>query len=303
LEEIKELKRAIRLTARNIAPNRLPRDPAKMQYDFKGGRVATAVSRNVRNAEERLKRIEADPIPKPPDLLRINPEFDVDELRGADIVRVEGVCKTFRGVSVLRDIDFTLGPRARIVLVGPNGAGKSTLLNIIAGQLPPDSGGVRIATHARLGYLDQDARAADREQTLLDAYREGLIGYEDEFVRDLFRYGLFTLDDLTKQVGLLSAGQRRKLQLARLIATRANVLLLDEPTNHLSFDILEEFERALGDFAGPILAVSHDRWFIQRFGGQVWELRDGALLQHAGQAVDVLETLLASEAVVQEVVS
>jgi macrolide transport system ATP-binding/permease protein len=301
LDEIKELKRAIRLTARNIAPNRLPRDPAKMQYDFKGGRVANAVSRNVRNAEERLKRIEADPIPKPPDLMRISPEFDVDELRGADIIRVESISKTFRGVSVLRDIEFTLGPRARIVLVGPNGSGKSTLLNIIAGQLLPDSGSVRIASHARLGYLDQDARAADQEQTLLDAYRAGLIGYEDEFVRDLFRYGLFTLDDLAKQVGQLSAGQRRKLQLARLIATRANVLLLDEPTNHLSFDILEEFERALGDFAGPILAVSHDRWFIQRFGGRVWELRDGALLQHAGQAADVLETLLASDAVVQEV--
>jgi macrolide transport system ATP-binding/permease protein len=153
----------------------------------------------------------------------------------------------------------------------------------------------------RLGYLDQDARATDQEQTLLDAYRAGLIGYEDEFVRDLFRYGLFTLDDLAKQVGQLSAGQRRKLQLARLIATRANTLLLDEPTNHLSFDILEEFERALGDFAGPILAVSHDRWFIQRFGGHIWELRDGVLLQHAGQAAGVLETLLANEAIVQEV--
>jgi macrolide transport system ATP-binding/permease protein len=300
LEEIKELKRAIRLTARNVGHGRPQRDPDKAQYDFKGGRVDIAVSRKVRSAEERLKRIEADPIPKPPDLMRISPEFDVDELRGADIIRVEGVSKTFRGVPVLRDMAFTVGPRERIVLVGPNGAGKSTLLNVIAGLLPPDSGRVRIATHARLGYLDQDARAADPDKTLLDAYREGLIGYEDEFVRDLFRYGLFTMDDLAKPVGQLSAGQRRKLQLARLIATRANVLLLDEPTNHLSFDILEEFERALGDFAGPILAVSHDRWFIQRFGGRVWELRDGALLQHAGQAGDVLQTLLSSDAVVQE---
>jgi macrolide transport system ATP-binding/permease protein len=301
LEEIKELKRAIRLTARNVGHGRPPRDPDKSQYDFKGGRVDSAVSRKVRSAEERLKRIEADPIPKPPDLLRISPEFDVDELRSADIIRVEGVSKTFRGAPVLREIAFTLGPRDRVVLVGPNGAGKSTLLNIIAGLLPPDAGRVRLAAQARLGYLDQDARAVEQERTLLDAYREGLIGYEDEFVRDLFRYGLFTLDDLAKRVGQLSAGQRRKLQLARLIATRANVLLLDEPTNHLSFDILEEFERALDAFAGPILAVSHDRWFIQRFGGRVWELRDGALLQHAGQAADVLATLLDSDAVEQEV--
>jgi macrolide transport system ATP-binding/permease protein len=296
LEEIKELKRAIRVSARNVAPNRPRKDPDKAQYDFKAGRVAIAVSRNVRNAEERLKRIEADPIPKPPDLMRISPEFDVDELRAADIVHVEGVTKAFRGAAVLRDVSFTLGPRARVVLVGPNGAGKSTLLNILAGALAPDAGAVRIAAGARLGYLDQDARAANGEQTVLAAYRDGLVGYEDEFVRDLFRYGLFTLDDLSKQVGQLSAGQRRKLQLARLIATRANVLLLDEPTNHLSFDILEEFERALGDFAGPILAVSHDRWFIQRFGGHVWELRDGALVQHAGPAADALAELLRRDA-------
>ena len=107
-----------------------------------------------------------------------------------------------------------------------------------------------------------------------------MIGYEDEFISDFFRYGLFTLDDLDKRVIELSAGQRRKLQLARLIAERANVLLLDEPTNHLAFDILEEFEKALIDFPGPIIAVSHDRWFIQRFiasGGKIWELHDGRL--------------------------
>jgi macrolide transport system ATP-binding/permease protein len=79
------------------------------------------------------------------------------------------------------------------------------------------------------------------------------------------------------------------------MAERANVLLLDEPTNHLAFDILEEFEAALIDYPGPILAVSHDRWFIQRFGasgGSLWELRDGRLIPHAGSAADVLERLI-----------
>ncbi|RIK35984.1 MAG: hypothetical protein DCC58_19855 [Chloroflexi bacterium] len=92
-----------------------------------------------------------------------------------------------------------------------------------------------------------------------------------------FRYGLFTLDDLTKQVRQLSTGQRRKLQIARLVAERANVLILDEPTNHLSFDILEAFEQALLGFDGPILAASHDRRFIQRFGGTIWHLDGGKL--------------------------
>ena len=295
-EEINDLKRAIRLGARNVAPNRAPRDPAKMQYDFKSGRVAIAVSRNVRNAEERLRRIANDPIPKPPELLRINPEFDVQELRGASIVRVEHLAKSFAAGAVLRDVSFTIGPRQRIALVGPNGAGKSTLLNIIAGLTTVDEGTVAIAAGARIGYVDQDARTLDPTRTLLDAYREGLIGYEDEFVRELLRYGLFTFGDLGTLVGHLSAGQRRKLQLARLIAMRANLLLLDEPTNHLSLDIVEAFEGALRQFAGPVIAASHDRRFIERFDGQLWELRDGAIYPHAGSAQDALRKLGARDA-------
>ena len=121
---------------------------------------------------------------------------------------------------------------------------------------------------------------------------DGLDGPRDERVSELFHFGLFRVDDLSKQVGQLSLGQRRKLQLARLMAERANVLLLDEPTNHLSLDLLEAFERALAEFSGPILAVSHDRWFIERFGGQVWELRDGRLLPHYDEPERVLAMML-----------
>ncbi|HEX5164660.1 MAG TPA: ABC-F family ATP-binding cassette domain-containing protein, partial [Thermomicrobiales bacterium] len=279
-DEIKELKRAIRVTAHNVAHNRAPRDPAKMAYDFKGGRVAGTISRNIRSAEERLRRIEADPIPKPPSEMRIAPDFSPDELRSEQIIVAEGIRKQFGPQPVLDGVNVTLGPRDRVVIVGPNGAGKSTLLDILAGRSPADAGTVSHATGARLGYLDQDGRSLDPAGTVLATYRDGLIGYEDELIADLFRHGLFTLDDLDKRVGDLSAGQLRKLQLARLMAERGNVLLLDEPTNHLAFDILEEFEKALIDFPGPILAVSHDRWFIQRFvagGGIVWELDEGRL--------------------------
>jgi macrolide transport system ATP-binding/permease protein len=98
------------------------------------------------------------------------------------------------------------------------------------------------------------------------------------------RFGLFCYEDLLKPIRALSSGQRRKLQLACLIAARANILLLDEPTNHLSFDVVEAFEEALGEFHGAILAVSHDRRFIERFqtemGGVVWNLAEGRLVQY-----------------------
>ncbi|MGE5596950.1 MAG: ribosomal protection-like ABC-F family protein [Hyphomicrobiales bacterium] len=278
-EEIRELRHAIRVAARSVGhPGRAARDNDKFAKGFFGGRVDVAISRNVRSAEERLRRIEADPIPKPPDTLRIAPEFDIDALEGKRPVVVEGLRKCFGDRVVLDGVSFALGARERAVIVGPNGAGKSTLLNIIAGREEASAGVVRLSPRVRLGYLDQDARDLDPERTVFEAYREGQRGYRDALIRDLFRYGLFTLEDLEKPVRSLSTGQRRKLQLARLIALRANVLLLDEPTNHLGFDILEEFERALAGFEGPVLAVSHDRWFIERFGGAVWQLRDGRLV-------------------------
>jgi macrolide transport system ATP-binding/permease protein len=103
------------------------------------------------------------------------------------------------------------------------------------------------------------------------------VGYEGEFVGRLIGYGLFRLEDMHKKVAQLSIGQRRKLEIARLMADGPNVLLLDEPTNYISLDVLEAFEAAIVTFPGPVIAVSHDRWFIQRFGGKMWELGDGRI--------------------------
>jgi macrolide transport system ATP-binding/permease protein len=292
-EEMKELRKAIRVTARQVSHNRAPTDNNKMSYDAHGEYVQQTISRNIRNADERLRRLEANPAPKPPRLLRINPDLDPAALRSDQAILVDGLVKRFGDRTVLDDLSFSIGSRARVVIVGENGAGKSTLLDLIAGRTRPDSGLVRLAGGVRLGYLDQDARAIDRDTTLLESYLDGLAGSRDELVNGLFHYGLFRVDDLSKRVGQLSLGQRRKLQLAKLMAERANLLLLDEPTNHLSLDLLEAFERALADFAGPLLAVSHDRWLIERFGAQVWELRDGRLIQHHDEAPLVMERLLA----------
>ncbi|HET7768956.1 MAG TPA: ATP-binding cassette domain-containing protein, partial [Chloroflexota bacterium] len=130
---------------------------------------------------------------------------------------------------------------------------------------------------ARIGYLDQEQEDLDPSLTVFDAYRLGLTDGLDALRSALFRHGFFRPDDVRKRVGELSLGQRRKLQLARLAAQRANVLLLDEPTNHLDLPTLEAFETALAAFPGPILAVSHDRWFITRFASEVIELREGRL--------------------------
>ena len=291
--EITELRKAIR-QARAGVDRKAPaaRDPDKNIQEAHKARADKTAGKSIRSLEERLRRIEADPIPKPPLMMKINPALDANDLKSDEIVRFDSVSKAFGGEIVLNDVSFTLRSGQRIVLVGPNGAGKSTLLNLIAGRFEPDSGRIVIAQAARAGYLDQDGANLETERTVFDVYRAGLDGLEHELISDLFRHGLFLYDDLSKTVGQLSSGQRRKLQIARLVAEQANFLLLDEPTNHLSLDVLEEFERALREFPGPILATSHDRWFIERFGGTVWEVKEGRVIEHQNTPELVLAGML-----------
>ncbi len=292
-QEMKDLRKRIRESARQVAHNRKPKDNDKLAYKGKAEWVADAVSRNVRSAEEQLRRIEADPIPKPPKLMRFQPKFQAEALRANAIVRMEHIDKRYGARQVLRDVNLTLPQDARVALVGPNGAGKTTLLRILLGLEPPDHGHVRLAPGARIGYLPQEPEVGRDDRTVFDAYRDGLEGYESNLIAGILGNGLFRLVDLTKTIGQLSPGQKRKLELARLLALGPNVLLLDEPSNYVSLDVLEAFEAAILAFPGPVLLISHDRWLLNRFGGNVWTLADGHLRENAG-VVSLMEDLPAA---------
>jgi macrolide transport system ATP-binding/permease protein len=272
----------IKSTARQVAHNRPPRDGDKFLAYFKEQRVAAAISRNVHSAEERLRRIEEEPIPRPPRELKINPDFDPQALVSRAPLAASGLEMSYGMHMVLHDIAFALNPDSRVVLLGPNGAGKSTLIRILAGHLAPQAGTIDVAASVVVGYLDQEQETLAAAGTLFDAYRAEGSGDWEEMKAELLGYGLFTWPELLKPVSALSVGQKRKLQIACLIAARANLLLLDEPTNHISLDVLEEFEQALLDFPGPILAVSHDRRFIERFAREIWEVQDGSIRRFLG---------------------
>lgn len=279
IEEINELRRRVREAANGLGHNRPARDNDKFIHHSKGQAVQAATGRNIHAAEELLARIEADPIPKPPKPLRFQPRFNAEALRSDTVLRVEGVNKAYGDRLVLRDVSLSVEAGARIMLTGPNGAGKTTLLRIMLGYEFPDRGMTHIVNSAQIGYLGQDPALPDLNKTVLQAYGEGLIGYEDQFVAGLLGYGFFRLEDMGKTLRQLSLGQRRKLEIARLMAARPNALILDEPTNHLSLDVMEGFEAAIMTFPGPVIVVSHDRWFIERFGGEVWELQEGLLMK------------------------
>ncbi len=291
-EEIKELRIAVKTTSRQVAHNRPASDGDKFLKHFKRAQVENAISSRVHRAEEKLRRLEADALPRPPEELRFAAEFDPSRLEGQTPLFASGLHKAYGEQAVLNNVSLALGARSRIALVGPNGAGKSTLLKILAGLETPDAGEIYINPQVKIGYLDQEGHDLDPSLTVLEAYRaipplhsvgRGLGGGDDlseqQAIAILITSGLFRYDDMGRRVGELSSGQRRKLQIARLIASRANLLLLDEPTNYVSFDVLESLERALADFPGPIIAASHDRRFLQQFDGEVWEISDGHLIE------------------------
>lgn len=235
------------------------RDNDKMGFDFKAGTWQKAASSKVRNAQERLRRLEDNPIDRPPVPLKLATDLRVDVAAGPVLEA--------RGVSVpgrLEPTDMRVVAGQKILITGPNGAGKSTLLSVLAGTLEPASG--TVVRHGRIGYLQQELELPQRPGLrLLPAFAAGLGGNIDEHAEALLRLGLFRTSEFHVPVGSLSAGQQRRLALARLLLGGFGMMLVDEPTNHLAPVLVEQLESALSDFAGTLVMVSHDRalgeWF------------------------------------------
>ncbi|WP_175596290.1 ribosomal protection-like ABC-F family protein [Thermomonospora catenispora] len=259
-EEVARLREAAATTARRVAPARERKDGDKMAYDRAGGRVQRAVASRVRNVEERLRRLLADPVPPPPEPLRFTPSLRAERSEGVVLdaadVRVDGR---------LGPTSLTLKAGGRLLISGPNGAGKSTLLRVLAGDLAADGG--RVTRRGRVGHLPQDPVFPEPGEPLLHAFARGRPGPPADHVDLLLSLGLFGRDLLTVPVGRLSAGQRQRLALARLVVEPADVLLLDEPTNHLSPALVEELEAALDAYPGALVVVSHDRLLRRRWRG------------------------------------
>ncbi|MEU7031096.1 ribosomal protection-like ABC-F family protein [Streptomyces sp. NPDC046275] len=240
------------------------------------------LSGRVRAARTRLAELLAHPVAPPPEPLSFRAHFAgaaTETETGAETdaeVELSGVTVGDR----LALDGLRLGPGQRLLVSGPNGAGKSTLLRVLAGELAPDGGTVRLPS--RIGHLAQELPAVAPPLPLLAAFAEGRPGLPEEHADELLALGLFRADDLHVPVRALSVGQRRRLELARLVTRPVDLLVLDEPTNHLALSLVEELEAALAGFPGPVVAVSHDERFRASFGGARLELRAGRAVVPAG---------------------
>ncbi len=277
-EEKRDLQRKIKMSTHNVKAPAPPKDGDKMLYDFKGGGAERTRARQIRDLRERLDEIEKAPIERPTRRWQIDPEFNPAALGSHDVIRLEGVTKRYGERTILDDVSAVVAGKQRVVLQGPNGLGKTTFLRLVLGLEAPDCGTVRLATGAQVGYLDQEQESLPPERTVIEEFRQGLDMTEPELRAALHKYGLFKEAQVFQPIRTLSIGMRRRLQIARIIATGANLLILDEPTNHLDLDSVEQFESALVDFPGTVLATSHDRYFIERVATQVWTFREGKLV-------------------------
>ncbi|AFB31075.1 MULTISPECIES: energy-dependent translational throttle protein EttA [spotted fever group] len=184
------------------------------------------------------------------------------------VIEAEHIAKKFNNKILLSDFSFKV-PRGAIVgIIGPNGAGKSTLFNIITGKIMPDSGSIKIGQTVKLGYVDQSRDHLDDNKTIWEEISEGLdeLQLGNRIIKSRAYCAAFNFKggDQQKKVGQLSGGERNRVHLAKLLKEGANVILLDEPSNDLDIDTLRALEDAILDFAGCVLVISHDRWFLDR---------------------------------------
>ncbi|MFH9656747.1 ABC-F family ATP-binding cassette domain-containing protein [Streptomyces sp. NPDC017248] len=263
-EELEALRESAGVTAHRVAPDRGRTDNEKMGYGRRAGRVQRQISRRVRNATRRLEELDRTRVPEPPRPLRFaagepaaRSEEDSRPLVALHGVRVPGRL-TLDGLEV--------SPTDRLLVTGGNGAGKSTLLAVLAGRLPAEGEVIR-RRRLSVGLLTQDTVFERPDRTARDTYELALGARRAEKV-PLGSLGLLSEADLDKPVGQLSAGQRRRLALALLVARPPQLLLLDEPTNHLSPALCDELEAALGPGPGAIVVASHDRWLRRRWQGR-----------------------------------
>ena len=227
----------------------------------------------------KLERVELEPESRRSMRLRI-PE----PRRAGDVVlELEGLHKRYGDQEVYRGVDLTIRRGDRVALVGPNGAGKSTLLRIAGGVLDFDAGRRRLGHHVEVAFFAQhQLEALDPQQSVLGEL-EGVARTEDvPRLRGHLGAFLFSGDDVSKKVGVLSGGEKARLALAKLLLRPVNFLVLDEPTNHLDVAAREVLEAALREYRGTLLFVSHDRDFINALAGRVIEVRRGVLAEYPG---------------------
>jgi ATP-binding cassette, subfamily F, member 3 len=252
-------------------------------------------ARNKQRQIDRMDKVEKPVLERRKMDLRLHPA----QRGGQKVVELRDVSQSFSMnghgiVPVLRGLSGLVRHGERVGVVGPNGAGKSVLFRLITGQLTPTSGEVWIGPSIQLGIYTQEHQSLQLDRTLVETIRDLKPMYEGQAYGFLGKF-LFGYEQAQKPVRTLSGGEKARLQLACLMLSNANCLLLDEPTNNLDIASAEVLERALADYPGTVIVISHDRYFLDHVVDRIWEIRDGRLHEFEGGWSDYVERVANSE--------
>lgn len=251
--------------------------------------------RNFVTAASKLKQIErlkATLVEPERDLATVNFGFSAKEISGNDVLMGHGIRKSYGAKHVLNGIDLHVLKGERIFIVGANGCGKTTLLRILARTERPDAGYFNFGANVEAAYYDQTLSQLNDGNTVLnEAWDDHYLTMTQTQIRSTLAAFLFRGDDIEKKVGCLSGGEKARLQLLKLMLSKANLLLLDEPTNHLDIASREALERALENYGGTMIVVTHDRYLINRLADKVLYMDNGVVSEHIGGYDELMEDL------------
>jgi ATP-binding cassette subfamily F protein 3 len=249
-----------------------------------------AKATKARQAQSRLRRLEQEEevvLLKERDTVHF--QFPEAPRSGRQICTARNIQKGFAGANVFSGLHFEVERGQKIAVIGPNGAGKSTLLKLLSGDLSADSGTLTWGENVTTGYYAQhQGEALDRSATLMEEVRKADTSAPDQTLRSVLGAFLFSSEDVSKRISVLSGGERARVALSKLLLIPTNLLLMDEPTNHLDLDSSERLIEALRAYDGTIIFVSHNRSFINQLATHIWEVRDKGIKAHPGNLDDYL---------------
>lgn len=258
--------------------------------------------KSIKRAESREKMLDKmERLEKPREIhdeMRLTLTPDVES--GNDVLLVEGLSKSFDGKTIFSNVNIDIKRGERVALIGNNGTGKTTILKIINQLLPKDSGKITLGAQVHIGYYDQEHQVLHAEKTIFDELQDAYPQMNNTRVRNVLAAFLFTGEDVFKKIADLSGGERGRVSLAKLMLSNANFLILDEPTNHLDITSKEILENTLNNYAGTILYVSHDRYFINQTATRILDLSPNGITSYIGNYDYYIEQQLVSTAQSEE---
>ncbi|WP_434282721.1 ribosomal protection-like ABC-F family protein [Clostridium botulinum] len=277
--ELRKKEYEVKLKAYNLQQSEIKRQEKIIEkYRSFNREKSIKAAESRQKSLDKIERIDApDKLPK---LVKIS--FETQIKSGNDILHIENLSKSYGDMTLFENVEMDIKRGEKIALIGDNGRGKTTLFKIIMDEIQSNSGTKYIGKNVFIGYYDQEQSDLNECNTVLDEIWDEFPEMTTTEVRNALAAFLFTGDDVFKEISKLSGGEKCKVNLLKLMLSKSNLLLLDEPTNHLDIMSREALEDALLNYDGTVLVISHDRYFLNKVIGKIYELNIDGIKEYLG---------------------